>query len=62
MAKLLMMKGMEQANSTFTGRGIRISAQLYLQKFYQGLGFELVGEPYDEDGIEHIEMFNKANP
>lgn len=35
---------------------IRISAQLYLLKFYQSLGFGEVGEPYDEDGIPHIEM------
>ncbi|MBE9583489.1 GNAT family N-acetyltransferase [Mucilaginibacter sp. JRF] len=35
---------------------IRIGAQLYLLKFYRSLSFEEVGEPYDEDGIPHIEM------
>lgn len=35
---------------------IRISAQLYLLKFYNALGFKEVGIPYDEDGIPHIEM------
>lgn len=35
---------------------IRISAQAYLEKFYRGFGFEVVSEPYLEDGIPHIEM------
>lgn len=36
--------------------GIRLSAQLYLQTFYESLGFAVVGAPYEEDGIPHIEM------
>jgi len=35
---------------------ITISAQLYLQKFYENHGFVVVGETYLEDGIPHIEM------
>jgi ElaA protein len=35
---------------------IVISAQKYLEKFYQGFGFQPEGKPYDEDGIEHIRM------
>lgn len=35
---------------------ITISAQLYLQKFYESHGFIVVGETYLEDGIPHIEM------
>ncbi|WP_118951083.1 GNAT family N-acetyltransferase [Taibaiella helva] len=35
---------------------VRISAQLYLQRFYESLGFLPVGESYLEDGIPHIEM------
>lgn len=35
---------------------ITISAQLYLQKFYESHGFAVVGETYLEDGIPHIEM------
>lgn len=38
------------------GDAIRISAQLYLLKFYESLGFETVSDIYLEDGIEHIEM------
>ncbi|TEW55933.1 GNAT family N-acetyltransferase [Psychromonas sp. RZ22] len=35
---------------------IKISAQMHLQVFYESLGFEVTSDPYDEDGIEHIEM------
>jgi ElaA protein len=35
---------------------IRIGAQLYLQKFYNSLGFQQTSEVYLEDGIEHIQM------
>jgi ElaA protein len=35
---------------------IRISAQRYLERFYNQLGFNPCSDVYDEDGIEHIEM------
>ncbi len=35
---------------------IKISAQAYLEKFYQELGFQTVSEPYLEDDIPHIAM------
>ena len=35
---------------------ITISAQTYLQKFYESHGFKQVGEGYVEDGIPHIRM------
>lgn len=38
---------------------IKISAQTYLKKFYNSLGFEEVGEGYLEDGIPHIGMIKE---
>lgn len=35
---------------------IRIGAQAHLERFYGELGFVRASEPYDEDGIPHIEM------
>jgi len=35
---------------------IKISAQSYLQQFYENLGFEIVTEMYLEDGIPHYGM------
>ncbi len=40
----------------FPGQPIKIGAQLYLQQFYQSVGFHSCGEVYLEDGIEHIHM------
>ena len=38
---------------------IKISAQTYLKKFYNNLGFEEVEEGYLEDGIPHIGMIKE---
>ena len=35
---------------------IKISAQCYLKKFYNNLGFHAIGEEYLEDNIPHIAM------
>ncbi|HRX12363.1 MAG TPA: GNAT family N-acetyltransferase [Draconibacterium sp.] len=35
---------------------IKISAQKYLRKFYEDLGFEVVTDEYLEDGIPHFGM------
>jgi len=35
---------------------IKISAQKYLENFYNNLGFKTIGDPYLEDGISHIAM------
>ncbi len=44
------------AHSAWPGMAIRISAQTRLETFYGGFGFVVVGSPYLEDGIPHIEM------
>ncbi|MDT7831365.1 GNAT family N-acetyltransferase [Flavobacteriaceae bacterium S356] len=41
----------------FKNTSILISAQTYLLKFYNNLGFVQQGEEYLEDGIPHIKMF-----
>ncbi len=38
---------------------IEISAQTYLLKFYNELGFNRVGEEYLEDGLPHCKMIKK---
>ncbi len=40
----------------FNETKIKLSAQCYLKKFYNNLGFIEVGEEYLEDGIPHIGM------
>ena len=52
----LVRRAVAQAQFTFPGQAIRISAQAHLQAFYAGAGFVSVGAAYLEDGIAHIEM------
>ena len=40
----------------YKNQPVRISAQLYLYEFCPGYGFEKASQPYDEDGILHLEM------
>jgi ElaA protein len=54
--RALMQEGIARCSMAWPGRGIRISAQARLERFYRSLGFELVGAEYLEDGIPHIEM------
>lgn len=35
---------------------ILIEAQLYLNHFYESIGFITISDPYDIDGIDHIKM------
>lgn len=57
----LMRRGIAVSQAAWPGLGIRISAQARLERFYAGLGFQAVGEPYDEDGIPHLEMLRAAD-
>jgi ElaA protein len=57
--KKLMNNGITIVQQLFGEGPIKIGAQLYLKKFYESLGFEQVGEIYDEDGIDHIYMIRK---
>lgn len=54
--KCLMQQAILKTWDAFAKSPIRIGAQLYLQRFYEDLGFVGVGLPYDEDGIPHLEM------
>lgn len=56
LAKKLMIKAIEFINEEMQAPVIKVSAQSHLQAFYQSLGFAITSEPYDEDGIEHIDM------
>ncbi|WP_129713924.1 GNAT family N-acetyltransferase [Pedobacter sp. SYP-B3415] len=56
LGRRLMEASISACYEKFGRSPIRIGAQLYLLRFYRSLGFEEQGEPYDEDGIPHIEM------
>ena len=52
----LMKASINEIKNHFKVDKITISAQVYLQKFYESHGFIKVGEDYLEDGIPHIRM------
>jgi ElaA protein len=54
--KLLVQELLDYCSLHYPGINIHCSAQYYIQKFYQDLGFKAYGEIYDEEGIEHIGM------
>jgi ElaA protein len=54
--RALMSSAIAQVQRLYPGQRIRLGAQRYLEEFYGSFGFKPVGEPYDEDGIPHIEM------
>ena len=60
--KELMEASIQALEQLFGFSDIKISAQCYLEKFYQSFGFESIGEPYPEDDIPHIAMIRpKSN-
>lgn len=55
----LMRASIKAVEDNYQTQQITISAQLYLQKFYESHGFKKVSDEYLEDGIPHIEMLRK---
>lgn len=53
---LLMQESIKAINDHYNTTNITISAQTYLEKFYNSHGFKQIGDGYLEDGIPHIRM------
>ena len=58
--KKIMQKSIEELKNEHNEENIEISAQKYLIKFYDDLGFKKIGEEYLEDNIPHIKMVLKT--
>ena len=54
--RALMAEGLRRMKELAPGQPIRIAAQIRLEKFYSGYGFTTASEPYEEDGIIHVDM------
>ncbi|MBJ6368432.1 GNAT family N-acetyltransferase [Snuella sedimenti] len=52
----IMKASIKAVHDCFNTTVIKISAQVYLKKFYSNLGFKTIGEQYLEDGIPHVAM------
>ena len=57
---LLIEKGIDLVEEVYGPSDIRISAQAHLETYYNKFGFLKAGDPFDEDGIMHIEMLRAA--
>ena len=56
----LMNEAINFTEKKFPQMNIKIAAQVYLQNFYESLGFKTVNDGYDEDGIPHIDMIRTS--
>jgi ElaA protein len=52
----LMKESIKRIAEAYGPGPLRIGAQCYLQRFYEGFGFVVSSEEYLEDGIPHVEM------
>ena len=56
----LVDEGLKRSSENYMTEKSTISAQEYLIKFYEGHGFKVSGDVYDEDGIPHIQMIRNG--
>lgn len=61
LGKELMERSIEHCEQLFGKNSITLSAQVYLKKFYESLGFTGMGDEYLDDGILHIKMTRKSS-
>lgn len=54
--KALMHLAVARMLELHGGAPMVLGAQAHLQHFYAEFGFVVYGEPYDEDGIPHVDM------
>lgn len=54
--KQIMAATLDYIDNTQQNMVVELSAQTYLNDFYQNMGFVSMGEQYLEDGIPHIKM------
>lgn len=59
MGKELVREALSYIKLHYADTPIIISAQMYLEKFYQSFDFKTISEQYMEDGIPHIKMERK---
>ncbi|MBT8187566.1 MAG: GNAT family N-acetyltransferase [Croceitalea sp.] len=57
--KIIMNASIDYIQSYYNAASIELSAQSYLIRFYEDLGFVSTGEEYLEDGIPHVRMLCK---
>jgi ElaA protein len=60
LGRQLMVEALKRAETVAPNQPIKIAAQRRLENFYTGYGFKTVSDPYQEDGIIHVDMVREA--
>ena len=60
LGKLIVEESIKSCNKIFGNVDIKIGAQLHLVNLYESFDFKGSSEPYDEDGIMHIDMIRQS--
>ena len=55
-ARLLMDEALARCARDFGDHTVILTAQTYLQNFYESLGFRATSPPFDDWGLQHIAM------
>ncbi len=58
-ARKLVLECINSVKNILKENEITIGAQFYLKDFYSSIGFKVISDVYDEDGIPHIDMYIK---
>lgn len=61
LGRVLMEEALSECAARYPTDAISIGAQHHLQTFYESLGFCANGDPYDDDGIMHVDMIRRAD-
>lgn len=52
----IVKKALEKSEALFGKKDIKISAQVRAEGFYEKFGFKQISRPYDDGGIDHVDM------
>jgi len=56
LGRQLMVEALQRMGQLAPNQPIKIAAQRRLEKFYTEYGFTTISDPYEEDGIVHVDM------
>lgn len=60
LGRALMREALRRCRGDYPHCDITLGAQMHLIPFYASLGFAVISEPYDDFGVQHVEMRAKA--
>ena len=62
LGRVLMTEALRRCREDYPHCDIALGAQTQLIPFYASLGFAVISEPYDDFGVQHVEMRATGGP